>query len=109
MLRELRFRDVRREMVPKDIGLRSPMQTLMRVLMGSVVSQFIVDTSGRMRPESWSIVNSTHKDFESSVKTALPRVSWKPARLRGQPSCELVREYVHFRWERSIAGVMVSG
>jgi len=63
---------------------------------GSIVGQFIIDTTGRARPESWHTMASTHPEFEKIVVKAIPKWRWKPAEMHGQPVCELALDLIGF-------------
>ena len=65
-------------------------------IAGSVIAQFIVDSTGAPRTRSWQLVQATHHDFEKALTDALPRMQWKPARHAGAPVCELAQLYVRF-------------
>ena len=52
---------------------------------GRVVVQFVVDTEGRVEPESIRIVSSTHAAFEAPSRRAAERMRFRPARVNGQP------------------------
>jgi hypothetical protein len=63
---------------------------------GSIVGKFIIDTSGKVRRESWRTMASTHREFESIVMKAIPKWRWKPAQNHGQPVCELTLDLIRF-------------
>jgi len=51
---------------------------------GEVVAQFVVDTSGRVLIETFSVVSSTHPAFTESVRRSLRHSRFHPAILRGR-------------------------
>ena len=63
---------------------------------GSIVGQFIVDSTGSTRRESWRTLSSTHNEFEANVLKTIPAWRWKPARNQGQPVCELTFDLITF-------------
>lgn len=63
---------------------------------GGIVGQFIVDTTGKARRESWRTLASTHREFEKIVVKAIPKWRWKPAQMHGQPVCELTLDLIRF-------------
>jgi len=66
---------------------------------GYVVSQFIVDSTGKTRPDSWHAIDATNVDFAKAVAASVPQWRWKPARNRGQPVCELGLDFITFHTE----------
>ena len=63
---------------------------------GRVVVQFVVDTVGVVEPGSVSFAESSHPAFESSAAAAIERSRFAPARIRGQPVRQLVRQSIRF-------------
>lgn len=63
---------------------------------GRVVIQFVVDTVGRVEPGSVRFAESSHPAFESSARTAIEQSRFAPARIRGQPVRQVVRQSVRF-------------
>ena len=68
-------------------------------LGGRVVLQFVVDTSGRVEPASVTVLEVVHLAFGASAEEAVLRTRFRPARVRGQPVRQLVRQGVTFRIE----------
>ena len=85
-----------RSAIINDIGIRYPTQQRMRGSKGSVLARFIVDSTGRARPESWRTIIATHPDFEKAVKSTMPKARWTPAKLAGRPVCELTMDFTRF-------------
>ena len=67
---------------------------------GSVIAQFIVDTTGRIEPASIVLLESTHIRFTESVQAALPNMLFRPAELRGVKSRQMVQIPFRFRIDR---------
>jgi hypothetical protein len=63
---------------------------------GSLVGQFIVDSTGETRRGSWHTIASTNREFEKNVVKTIPKWRWQPARIRGQPVCELTFDLYRF-------------
>ena len=63
---------------------------------GSLVGQFIIDSTGNTRRESWRTIASTHPEFEKGVVKSIPKWRWKPAQNHGQPVCDLVFDLMRF-------------
>lgn len=64
---------------------------------GSVVTQFIVDTTGRAADSSLVIIGATHPRFTQSVRDALPRMLFRPAEISGVKIRQLVQQTFSFR------------
>ena len=63
---------------------------------GSLVGQFIVDSTGETRRGSWHTIASTHREFEKTVVKTIPKWRWRPARIHEQSVCELVFDLFRF-------------
>ena len=63
---------------------------------GSVVVEFVVDTSGRVQEETIRVISSTHKEFEKSAHRALRASRFRSGRLRGQRVRVLVQQRLDF-------------
>ena len=77
------------------LGLHYP-ERYIRFGDGNVYGQFVVDSTGSTRRETWHTITATHSEFEAEVMRSIPERRWKPARNRGQPVCELTFEVIHF-------------
>lgn len=67
---------------------------------GQVIAQFVVDRAGRASVASVRIISSTHDLFSESVKTAIPKMRFVPARIRGKPVQQTVRQLFVFKLSR---------
>ena len=85
-----------RRVIPQGIEFFYPSKLRAARVEGSVLAYFIVDSTGRARPESWRTVSATHPDFESTIRDALPRSRWRPAESGGRPTCELTLDHARF-------------
>ncbi len=63
---------------------------------GSVQAQFVVDTLGMVEPGSVSFDSSSHPAFEASARSAIEHSRFVPARIRGQPVRQRVRQSIRF-------------
>lgn len=66
-------------------------------VQGDVSARYIVDTTGRVEPESISFVGSSEKLFEESVRRALLASRFVPARTHDRAVRMLVRQDFAFR------------
>lgn len=59
--------------------------------------RFIVDTLGRVEPRSVEVIESSHPAFAASVRSTLPRMRFRPARIGARPVRQLVEFPITFR------------
>ena len=90
-----------------DADIRFPKSMRGAVTSGSVVAEYVVDERGRVRPESWRPIASTHPDFLAAVRAHVPAMRYQPARLNGRPTCQLVRNQVRFELAGPVPAVML--
>ena len=83
---------------PPDAPIRYPKAMIADQASGGVIAQYIVDESGRARADSWRPIESSHGEFLAALRAYLPAMRYEPARLDGQPVCQLVRNHVRFDW-----------
>ena len=76
--------------------------------VGSVVAQYVVDAGGRVRSDSWRPIASTHPDYLAALRAHAPAMRYEPARLAGNPVCQLVRNQVKFEWVGPLPTVTLS-
>ena len=69
-------------------------------LPGEVIARFVVDTLGRTERESIVIITSAHDLFAASVREALLRAHFVPARVRGRAVRQLAEQRFVFNLER---------
>ena len=67
---------------------------------GSVLVQFVVDTTGSVEHTSIAIVRTTHEQFASAVRRWLARTRYTPAQIGGRPVRQLVQQEVAFTLDR---------
>lgn len=63
---------------------------------GTVVVQFIVDTTGRADPASLKVLGTTHQGFVPAVRAALAQWRFHPAEVGGRKVRVLVRQPIEF-------------
>ncbi|HEY8312305.1 MAG TPA: energy transducer TonB, partial [Gemmatimonadaceae bacterium] len=73
-----------------------PPDLLARRVQGKVVVRFVVDTSGSADVGSIQILDSSDPQFAASVREALPRMKFSPARLNGRRVRQLVEQPFRF-------------
>lgn len=67
---------------------------------GTVLAQFVVDTSGRAEVASFRVLKSDHALFEQAVRNALPRMRFLPAEIGGRKVKQLVQQPFSFTLTR---------
>jgi len=98
---------VSRRVRPNGIEVHYPGYLRAARIQGSVLAYFIVDSTGRARPDSWRPISVTHPEFGKVVREGLPRSRWKPALSRGQASCELTLDFTRFYLESGVAHIVL--
>jgi TonB family protein len=73
-----------------------PPELLARRVPGTVTVRFVVDTSGAADVQSLEIIDSSDPQFAASVRDALPRMKFQPARLNGKRVRQLVEQPFRF-------------
>ena len=58
---------------------------------GTVLAQFVVDTSGQAVMETFKVLKSAHEGFSAAVLAALPDMRFTPAQVGGRPVKQLVQ------------------
>ena len=64
---------------------------------GRVELEFVVDTLGRVEPQSVRTLASTHTEFETAARRAVLSSRFRPAHWRGQVVRQVVRQSFRFR------------
>jgi TonB family protein len=67
---------------------------------GAVAAEFVVTQSGRADVTSLRIISSTNDAFVESIRRALPRMRFHPARIGGRAVAQLVQQQFVFRLDR---------
>jgi protein TonB len=63
---------------------------------GSVVLEFVIDTTGRVERQSVRIVESGQRPFDDAARQAVLGARFQPARLSGRPVRQMARQTVRF-------------
>lgn len=87
-------------MMPGQMGPSYPPELRGEAPDGLVVVRFVIDTLGKVETSSVKVVESTHPHFLSSVRVALDRLRFTPAKLSGQR----VRVRMEQRFEFHLSG-----
>jgi protein TonB len=66
------------------------------MIEGSVVLQFVVDSTGRVEPQSVSVLRPAHSLFIDSARRWLTRTRYTPAQIGGRPVRQLVQQELVF-------------
>ena len=74
-----------------------PETMLRRQMEGTVIVQFVVDTSGHADTASFQVLFASHGDFARSVRTTLPRMLFRPALIGNQRVKQLVQQPFTFK------------
>lgn len=64
---------------------------------GEVLAQFVVDTTGRVEPNSFKVLKSDHDLFSQAVKSALTNMKFLPAEVGGRKVKQLVQQPFQFQ------------
>lgn len=86
--------------VPSTGAPRYPEILLSAGIEGQVIAQFVVDTLGRVEPESFIAISSDHDLFTASVRIAMPALRFLPAESGGRKVKQLVRQTFVFNRQR---------
>ena len=69
---------------PSAVGPDYPVRMLEKNIEGLVLAQFVVDSLGRADTTTFKLLEPAEPDFVMAVKTALPRMEYRPASLGGR-------------------------
>jgi TonB family protein len=67
---------------------------------GEVLAQFVVNENGRVEPGSFKVLNSANSAFVDAVKSALPRMRFRPAKIGNTSVSQLVQQAFVFKLNR---------
>jgi protein TonB len=77
-----------------------PLEMLKEGVQGSVMTQYVVDTSGFADTTSLKVLRSTHADFTAAVRAALPFMRFYPAKVGAKKVRQLVEQEFTFKIEQ---------
>jgi protein TonB len=81
---------------PGNTGPRYPEMLKSANVEGTVLAQFVVDTTGRVEAGSFKVLKSDHDLFTQAVKSALPNMKFLPAEVGGRKVKQLVQQPFQF-------------
>ena len=70
-------------------------------VQGSVVTQYVVDTTGFADTTSLRILSTTHAEFADAVRAALPYMRFFPAKVGDRKVRQLVEQEFSFKIEQA--------
>ena len=82
---------------PAASGPEYPARLLRENIEGVVLAQFVVDSLGRADTSTFVVLEPANPEFITAVKTALPKMKYRPAKLAGKPVAQLVQQPFGFR------------
>ena len=74
-----------------------PPELIQKLIEGSVLTNFVIDTTGRADTASIEVLQGTHPLFVQSVRTAIPDMRFSPAMVQGRKVRQVVEQRFHFR------------
>lgn len=80
--------------------LRYPEMLRQAGIEGSVVLEFVIDTTGHVEASSMKVISSTNRAFEGPAMDAIRRSTYRPGRVRGVAVRVLVQQSVSFTIQR---------
>ena len=87
-------------MAPGTAGPSYPDMLRSAGIEGSVLAQFVVDTSGKAEMSTFKALKSDNALFETAVKNALQRMRFLPAEVGGKKVKQLVQQPFQFSLNR---------
>lgn len=76
---------------PGSNAPRFPIALRGQSIEGEVLVQFVVDSSGQPRMDTFRVLRSTHAAFTEAVRDWLPKVRFYPAEIGGRPVAQMVQ------------------
>ena len=74
-----------------------PPELIQQGIEGSVLTNFVIDTTGRADSTSIQILQATHALFVQSVRMAIPEMRFSPAMVQGRKVRQMVEQRFQFR------------
>ena len=78
-----------------------PIEMLKQGVQGSVMTQYVVDTTGFADTTSLRVLQSTNEDFATAVRAALPYMRFFPAKVGSKKVRQLVEQQCSFKIEQA--------
>jgi protein TonB len=91
---------VEKQVAQQNVTLRYPDMLRSANVEGEVLAQFVVDTTGRVEPNSIKILKSSHDLFTNAVQQALRTARYYPAEIGGRKVKQLVQQPFNFTLTR---------
>ena len=95
--------DIEVERDPSSAGPRYPEALRASNTEGSVIAEWIVDTTGLADSTSFRVVSTSHPLFTRAVRDCLAGMKFRPAELAGQRVRQLVRQEFRFQLQLPVA------
>ena len=90
---------------PGSNAARYPIALRDQGIEGEVLAQFVVDSSGRPRLDTFRILRSTHPAFAEAVTAWLPNARFYPAEIGGRHVAQMVQMPFTFQLSHSAGSV----
>jgi len=74
-----------------------PLKLLQAHVMGNVMAQYVVDTTGFADTASFTVISATHSEFVAAVREALPYMRFSPAKIGPLKVKQLVEQNFAFK------------
>ena len=81
-------------------NLRYPEMLRQAGIEGSVILEFVIDTTGRVEASSMKVISSTNRAFEGPATDVIRRSTYRPGRVRGVAVRVLVQQSITFSIQR---------
>ena len=82
---------------PASVGPTYPKAMLDGHIEGGTLVRFVVDSTGRVDPESILVLESTNTEFTKAVKDVLPSMKYSPAKMGARSVAQMVEQRFGFR------------
>lgn len=87
---------------PSSAAPTYPSELMKNGVEGYAAMRFVVDSTGLVDMTTVRILETTHLEFATAVREAMPRMKFTPARLGDQPVRQLAEQMFAFRIERTV-------
>jgi TonB family protein len=85
---------------PASAAPAYPRDLMARGIEGYAAMRFVVDSAGTVDLSSIRVIDFTHPEFVSAVKSAMPGMRFTPARLGDKPVRQLAEQLFRFQIEK---------
>jgi protein TonB len=87
---------------PASAAPAYPRELMARGVEGYAAMRFVVDSAGAVDLASVRVLDFTHPEFVSAVKSAMPGMRFTPARLGDKPVRQLAEQLFRFQIEKPV-------